>query len=61
MNLILRVSPKQEYHDLYCELADALKRRSEETKMPEFGIEIAPPTSKVWLERIEAHASLRPI
>ena len=58
MNLILRVPPKREFHDLYCELADALLRRSEEAEMPNVGIEIAPPTSKMWLKKISEHASL---
>jgi hypothetical protein len=58
MNLILRVPPKREFHELYCELADALQRRSEEAAMPNVGIEIAPPTSKLWLKKISEHASL---
>jgi hypothetical protein len=58
MNLILRVPPKREFHELYCELSDALEQRSVEAAMPSSGIEIAPPTSKLWLKKISEHASL---
>jgi hypothetical protein len=58
MRLILRVSPKAEYHDLYCELAEALGQRSDEAAMPSVGIEIAPPTSRRWLRKVCEHASL---
>jgi hypothetical protein len=59
MKLILRVPPDKEFHDLYCELADALQTRSEEQEMPESGVQIPPPTSKLWLEKLAEHASLK--
>ncbi len=58
MDLILRVPPEKEFHQLYCELADALTQRCEEKEMPDRGISISPPTARLWLERLSKHASL---
>jgi hypothetical protein len=58
MELILSVPPERKFHNLYCELADALETRSNETEMPKRGIKIAPPTSSLWLKKISEHASL---
>jgi hypothetical protein len=59
MHLIFRVPYDKEFHDLYCELADALEMRCEENQMPDSGIQIPPPTSKLWLEQLKTHAHLR--
>lgn len=59
MELILRVPAKAEYHNLYCEIADALLARIEETQMPAAGIAITRPASKLWLKRLSSHASLQ--
>jgi hypothetical protein len=59
MDLILRVPRDKGFHDLYCELADALKTRSEELQIPDSGIQITPPTSKLWLEKLSKHAALQ--
>jgi hypothetical protein len=58
MNLIMRVPARKEFHQLYCELADALRCRTEETEMPSVGVQIATPTSAAWLKKISKHASL---
>lgn len=59
MQLILRVPPDKEFHDLHCELADALETRCQEDQMPESGIQIPSPTSKLWLEKLKTHAALK--
>jgi len=58
MALIFRVPPRKEFRDLYCELADALFRRSdEEEEMPPRGLAIAPGTAKRWHQRLASHVS----
>ena len=59
MNLVLRVPPRSEFHDLYCELAEALEQRSNHEKHEsEPGIEVASVTTKMWLKKVKSHASL---
>lgn len=58
MDLILRVPARPEFHDLYCELAEALKQRSEKPEISTMGIHISPPTSRSWLKKVCEHASL---
>ena len=58
MELILRPPAAPEFHDLYCELSEALRERATEDETPNEGLQITPTTSKLWLKRIHDHGGL---
>ncbi|HEV2828904.1 MAG TPA: hypothetical protein VGW76_15015 [Pyrinomonadaceae bacterium] len=61
MELILRPPPAPEFHDLYCELSEALGERSAEHQKGMKGLLITPTTAKRWREKVHDHAALGPI
>lgn len=58
MDLILRIPAKKEFHNLYCELADALYVRCEEKPPRSEGLEMSRPTAQIWLKKLSSHAGL---
>jgi hypothetical protein len=58
MDLILRPPVAPEFHDLYCELSEAVRERSEERETPGKGVLITPTTARIWLKKIHDHAGL---
>jgi hypothetical protein len=57
MKLILRSAPKSEFHDLYCELAEALSRRAEGDDSK--GISIPNVTAARWHDEVLEFAKLK--
>lgn len=58
MDLILRPPVSPEFHDLYCELSEALRERTEEGTTQGKGVPITPTSARIWRKKIHDHARL---
>ncbi len=58
MDLILRVPADQSFHNFYIELIEALDARSEANGDAPTGINISPPTARLWSKKVREHAGI---
>jgi hypothetical protein len=58
MDLILRVPPEESFHNFYIELIEALDARAEEDGDAHSGIDISPPTARLWVKKVREHAGI---
>lgn len=58
MDLILRVPSEPAFHNYYIELIEALDARSDDDCELDSGLDIPPPTARLWSKKVRAHAGL---